>query len=340
MRGGATSERTRIPAASFETYLRTGRRTWRVERKYNHWHDPEDGRFTFAGGGIYVGEGNGASLTDDQPGAGDRAAASSRSSTRAAPQVWAALNPRDPLNPRNHSIHVVRRGETLTSIAAKRKGVTVADLAWLNGIRADRPLRVGQLIKLPHQAFLDAGREAKNKTLALFYYADTHGRRLPPDPARPPTLASQLLDTNWRAVRKNGYDFQIDPIVRTRRIRGELSLDARGQRSRYNQAQAGGQDRRRGDDGGHYIAVRFNGPSDKFNHFAQDRNFNRGGYRALENDWARELQNKHRVFVDIVPHYTDFSTRPDRIRITWYVDGKRRFQEFPNEAERRSNGKR
>src|SRR3546814_11300008 len=66
----------------------------------------------------------------------------------------------------------------------------------------------------------------------------------------------------------------------------------------------------------HYIAARFNGPSDAFNHFAQDANFNRGTYRAMEDAWAASVRAGHRVMVDIVPHYDGLSLRPDRIKIT------------------------
>lgn len=43
----------------FETYLRTGRRVTDpgpIEVKFNPWHDPEDGRFTFAGQGKHFGD--------------------------------------------------------------------------------------------------------------------------------------------------------------------------------------------------------------------------------------------------------------------------------------------
>jgi hypothetical protein len=53
-------------------------------------------------------------------------------------------------------------------------------------------------------------------------------------------------------------------------------------RSRTSQANAGGAERRASDDGGHYVAARFNGPAEAFNHFARDANFNRGRYRLLE----------------------------------------------------------
>jgi hypothetical protein len=43
------------------------------------------------------------------------------------------------------------------------------------------------------------------------------------------------------------------------------------------------------DEGGHYIGRRFNGPTDEFNHFAQDISFNRGEYKRLENKWHRAL---------------------------------------------------
>lgn len=44
--------------SEFEIYLRTGRRMIQsepVETKFNPWHDPDDGRFTFAGQGNYFG---------------------------------------------------------------------------------------------------------------------------------------------------------------------------------------------------------------------------------------------------------------------------------------------
>jgi hypothetical protein len=81
----------------------------------------------------------------------------------------------------------------------------------------------------------------------------------------------------------NGYGFEIDKdINRTENVGGELRMDGEVQRSRRAQADAGRPDRRAGDDGGHFIAARFGGPREWFNHFAQDANFNRGEYRKME----------------------------------------------------------
>lgn len=226
----------------------------------------------------------------------------------------------------------MRRGDTLSRIAAARKGLRVSDLAELNGISTTATLRPGQRLIVPHQAYLDAGRRAKNNFLNLVHYMGTHGGRLPPNPARAPTIAEQL-DSDWRRTSRNGYEYSIDAIERTRRVSGVLSLDAPSQRSRRNQAQAGGADRRSNDDGGHYVAARFNGPSERFNHFAQNASFNRGAYRAIEDSWAREIKAGHRVFVDIIPHYAGASLRPTRITVRWSIGSREFEREFPNERK-------
>jgi LysM repeat protein len=237
-------------------------------------------------------------------------------------------------NPRNYSVHVVQRGETLTSIAAKRKGLRVADLAWLNGISPNQPLQIGQRLKLPNQSYLDAGRDAKNKFVALVHYMDTHAGHLPPDAANPPPIDVQIEAEGVRTELRSGYRYEIDNVDRTRHIVAQIRL-APEQRSKREQANAGKPDRRNTDDGGHFIAARFNGPRDWFNHFAQDSSFNRGAYRALEDTWARELRAGKRVLVDIVPHYHGTSKRPYLLTVTSFIDGQRVVQVFPNERVRR-----
>jgi LysM repeat protein len=347
----------------FEIYLRTGRRRVAplVELKFNPWHDPDDGRFTFAGQGRFFAGGSqtgGPSSSQRQNSGGFRgrggsfggggAGASFGSTDRTGesrqkrPTVAKRTqSPRrfqqyDPRNPRNYSIHVVRRGESLTSIAAKRKGLKVADLVALNGISAKRPLRTGQRLKLPNQSYLDAGKEARDKSLALQFYRNIHGGRLPSDPANPPSFVVQFEAAGVRTISKNGYGFDVDVLNRTRKAAGEMHLKL-APRSKINQANAGKPDRRDTDDGGHFIAARFNGPRDSFNHFAQDANFNRGAYRVLEDGWAKDLRAGHRVFVDIVPHYRGTSKRPDSLTVTWFVDGKRFEKEFPNERRAEPN---
>ena len=57
--------RARIPKDQFEGYLRSGSWTRRdddVEVKFNPWHDPKTGRFTFKGGGSAPGTWGGGGL--------------------------------------------------------------------------------------------------------------------------------------------------------------------------------------------------------------------------------------------------------------------------------------
>jgi hypothetical protein len=166
-------------------------------------------------------------------------------------------------------------------------------------------------------------------------YMDTHGGRLPTNPAHPPTLESQIEAEGVRTISKNGYGFDVDVLRRTRNVAGEIRLQSEA-RSRSD---AGKPDRRVTDDGGHFIAARFNGPSDWFNHFAQDASFNRGAYRALEDGWAKDVRAGHRVFVDIIPRYVGTSKRPSSLTVIWHVDGKQFEKEFQNEKAKPNDGR-
>jgi hypothetical protein len=134
---------------------------------------------------------------------------------------------------------------------------------------------------------------------------------------------------------KNGYAFGLDAVDRTQTVTGQLHLADDPQRSRASQAGAGGGDRLPSDDGGHFIAARFGGPTDAFNHFAQDASFNRGTYRAVEDSWATDLRAGSDVSVDIVAHYPGQSRRPDSLTVKWTVDGHARSRFFLNGSKGR-----
>lgn len=185
---------------AFSLYLRTGRRIApeTIELKFNPWHDEGNGRFTFRGQGRFFGAGNGSGNppVGRRHGSGSAAPESSSRSIARTDDVPDRSHLRAD-HPANHALYVVKQGDTLTHIAAQRQGLTAADLAWLNSMPIDQPLQIGQRLKVPHQAYLDAGRAAKNKFVALAHYMDTHGGALPPNPADPQSLESQLLDSNW-----------------------------------------------------------------------------------------------------------------------------------------------
>lgn len=138
----------------------------------------------------------------------------------------------------------------------------------------------------------------------------------------------------WRTEVRNGYTFKIDGRNRTRSASGDLRLASMIRRSRAAQARAGGADRRKNDEGGHYIAARFDGPTEAFNHFAQDREFNRSDYRRLEDQWAANKRAGRHVRVRIVPHFEKSSARPDVINVYFWLDGMPQSRRYPNGQER------
>jgi hypothetical protein len=158
-----------------------------------------------------------------------------------------------------------------------------------------------------------------------------------------PTPLARIAANNakgWRRTIRNGYEWWLGAAGELREVDGTLELNEAPVRSRTAQRQAGRPDRRVTDDGGHYIAPRFNGPTEAFNHFAQDRNFNRGAYRKLEDQWASALRAGKRVDVRIVPVYEGASRRPSYVNVWFWIDGHLESQRFPNERHGRNNVKR
>lgn len=137
-----------------------------------------------------------------------------------------------------------------------------------------------------------------------------------------------------QTIQANGYTFGLDAQFLPRKITGTLTGGPRSKRSRSMQANAGKPDRLPTDDGGHYIATRFNGPREKFNHFAQDSNVNRGRYRALEDDWARDLAKGKKVIIDIRPRFRGGSVRPYEIDIIWHTDGREQSMKLTNDRRK------
>ena len=123
---------------------------------------------------------------------------------------------------------------------------------------------------------------------------------------------SDGYEKSLETIEKNGYEYTIDDEGKVSEVEGDLRLE-NGERDLAAQREAGGDFRRDTDDGGHFIGNRFNGPGEDINMFAQDSNFNRGGYKSMENEWARELEDGNDVHVKIEPVYQDGTERPHAI---------------------------
>lgn len=186
-----------------------------------------------------------------------------------------------------------------------------------------------------------ASRAQPNRAPAARFGGGGASGRWDPQPSPPPATRNpreqitkldipQPSEPQNITITKNGYVFQIDSSQRTRDVSGTLHFPKTIIRSRTAQAKAGGPDRQPKDDGGHYIAARFDGPTDAFNHFAQARGFNRGRYRTLEDSWAKAMKEGKKVRVHIVPHYSRNSLRPDGLKVEYFIQGKLQSIYFAN----------
>lgn len=122
-------------------------------------------------------------------------------------------------------------------------------------------------------------------------------------------------------ITQNGYTYHFDDAGRVSRVEGDLKINKNQVRNQKAQLDAGGADRLADDQGGHWIGRRFDGPSEDFNHFAQNGNFNNSSYKALENSWERDLKAGKTVRVEITPSYVGDSLRPASLEIKQWIDG-------------------
>ena len=300
---------------AFSQWLRTGRLPkWltlgHTEFKFNPWHDPDDGRFTFAGTGTYFGDGRRSA----------RASTARHSDERRQPSAPVGGGHSGGGRGRGGGRGSEGSGaEPFGGFGGGNGPGGGASGSW------NEPAPKPGTQASPYQA----GQSEGNPANAPDSRANVSR-----------AIRSRTSAANWRRVTTNGYDFWVDANGDGIMIEGVLKTDHTQPRSRTAQRQAGGPDRRDSDDGGHYVARRFNGPTDAFNHFAQNSNFNRGRYRALEDELARAERAGQKVEILILPVFEGSSRRPIEINVWFWIDGKRRSAKFLNEPRETTGAKR
>ncbi len=308
--------------SAFAFWLRTGRlpsvhRADGLEVKFNPWHDPEDGRFTFAGSGRHYGR------------SGNNGSARGSAGKREGPGPSESPSRQKRLSPsiaQRSSSAKAARGSDSSTEGVQRPGKPTHQQprrSWTSGGFTDGG----------GGDFGGAGASGDWGSKIPLPTASTGGPSSPVatiDQDTPANPSAPQTNEKLRVVVRNGYKYHIDVRDRTRRVSGVLTVTDKPVRSRKSQAQAGGSERRKSDDGGHYVAARFNGPTEAFNHFAQDASFNRGRYRLVEDQWARAKRAGKKVTVWIKPHYDRRSVRPSVIDIGFAIDGIEHSLKLPN----------
>ena len=85
------------------------------------------------------------------------------------------------------------------------------------------------------------------------------------------------------------------------------------------------------DQGGHLIVRIFNGPGEQINYIPQNAKLNNGEWRAMENEWKKELRAGKKVEVEIQIIYDgDINKRPKRFLVEYKVGNEPTIQKIFN----------
>lgn len=125
-----------------------------------------------------------------------------------------------------------------------------------------------------------------------------------------PTLNEVMEDSQFFKDHKAG-EYTFDESESGKRAYGVLNLADNPKRNATVQRQAGGDERRPDDDGGHIIGARFIPESGAENVDAQNSNLNRGAYKREENTWADSLKDGNNVYSNIETYKREGHERPD-----------------------------
>lgn len=99
------------------------------------------------------------------------------------------------------------------------------------------------------------------------------------------------------------------------------------------QLQAGGEDRRPSDQGGHIVGRDLSGDGGAGNLVAMDSRINQSDYKRMENDIKEALDESKDVTVTTDISYSGDSKRPDSITVTVTADGDKTVYKFDNNLD-------
>ena len=131
----------------------------------------------------------------------------------------------------------------------------------------------------------------------------------------------------------NGYKYYTDELGRIVKVEGELHLKTHEGRLPIVDSikDVGKGDQQEGDDRGHLIGDQFGGSNGLENLIPQNAEVNRGSFKNLENELAKQLKDGKEIYVKVKPDYEGDSNRPSSITIKYTIDGSTQVQTFPNE---------
>lgn len=133
----------------------------------------------------------------------------------------------------------------------------------------------------------------------------------------------------------NGNTYTTDEQGRIIRCEATPERSPENPRDVNAQLQAGGEDRRPSDQGGHIVGRDLNGDGGAGNLVAMDSKINQSDYKRMENDIKAALDEGKDVTVTTDISYSGDSKRPDIITATSITDGVKSIYKFDNNLDGR-----
>lgn len=128
----------------------------------------------------------------------------------------------------------------------------------------------------------------------------------------------------------NGITYKTDSHGRIVSWEGEPGYNPEAERDGEAQTDAGGEDRKEGDDGGHLVARVLDGSPGNENIVPMRDTVNRGDYKKSENEIAKAKQEGKDVQDSGHLIYKGDSSRPSKIERTYTIDGEKRELKVDN----------
>lgn len=131
----------------------------------------------------------------------------------------------------------------------------------------------------------------------------------------------------------NGNIYTTDENGRIIDVQAKPTRTPENARDGDAQKDAGGNDRREGDQGGHIVGRDMGGDGGEGNLVAMDSKINQSDYKRMENDIKRALDDGKEVTTHTEISYSGDSERPDIVKVTVTIDGKETVYTFDNNID-------
>ena len=131
----------------------------------------------------------------------------------------------------------------------------------------------------------------------------------------------------------NGNVYTTDENGRIVDVQAKPTSDPDNTRDNKAQQNAGGEDRKEGDQGGDIVGRDMGGDGGEGNLVPMDSRINWSDYKKMENDIKRALDEGKDVTTHTEITYSGDSSRPDKIKVTVTVDGKETVYTFDNNLD-------